>query len=955
MRGADLELSVAARSVWAKSPNSGGAWLPLWQHMDDSADVAGLLFDHWLAPGVVDQLAEECGGHRESARAAVRFLAGMHDLGKATPAFAVQHDLLAQRMRERGLSMPVTRRELVDRAKTPHAVAGHHLLIGWLRGRGWSKRRAAAWAVVLGGHHGVPPDSVAVQDSSPLGYPQLYGEGRWETVRAELADRIAARTGAVDYLEQWRDLAPSAGFQIIVTGLVIMADWIASNEEVMPFLTGELPEVTEVTDRAQRAFTRLALPSVWRAEALGLSVSDLFAARFRLPAGAAPRPVQIAACEVAREMTAPGLLIIEAAMGEGKTEAALAAAEIMAERWGAGGIHVALPTQATTNAMFDRVVAWLDAMGADGQQVGAITLSHGKARLNRLFGGIVRQSWRDSLEIGCDEDGSGHPHGRGRPRHSVVAHAWLSGRKKSQLANFVVGTIDQLLFAGLKARHLMLRHLALAGKVVVLDEVHAYDAYMNSYLTKVVMWLGAYRVPVIALSATLPNDRRTELLHAYQQGFLSAGSGAGLPAMTDSIDVAGYPALTWTEGRDARVRVVEPSSRSTTIEIEALGGGADDDLDELVEVLKHLLHEGGCALVARNTVRRVLSTAERLEREFPNEVGVAHARFLAVDRAGKDSALLDEFGSPDRAVRRPDRKIVVASQVVEQSLDIDFDVLITDLAPIDLILQRMGRLHRHERGKDQCQRPSRLRTARTYIAGADFSTTPPTLETAAARYVYREYPLLRAAAVLQPRFGGTVTLPNDIAPLVQLAYGPDPVGPSTWQEAISRARTDWEHNVARRAEKATQHQIAPPGPAGRPIIGWLSANIGEADDESQGQGQVRDGAPSLEVVVIQQSASGEWFTPSWLPDAEARLPVSRDEVPDDDTAAVIASCSLRLPRTFSNPAAEEALWAATPKTWKASPVIYQFPTLVIDENGRGEIDGKRIHYSPKMGLATVAG
>ncbi|WP_245714190.1 CRISPR-associated helicase Cas3' [Nocardia vaccinii] len=939
---------MAARSVWAKSPNSDGAWLPLWQHMDDSADVAGLLFDHWLAPAVADRLADEFGGQRESARAAVRFLAGMHDLGKATPAFAVQHDLLAQRMRACGLGMPVTRRELVDRVKTPHAVAGHHLLIGWLRGRGWSKRRAAAWAVVLGGHHGVPPDSVVVQDSSPLGYPQLYGEGCWESVRAELADRVAARTGAVDYLDQWCDLAPSAGFQIIVTGLVIMADWIASNEEVMPFLTGELPEVEDATDRAARAFGRLALPSAWRAQAAGLSVSDLFAARFRLPAGAEPRPVQIAACEVARGMTAPGLLIIEAAMGEGKTEAALAAAEIMAERWGAGGVHVALPTQATTNAMFDRVVAWLDAMGADGQQVGAITLSHGKARLNRLFGGMVRQGWRRSLEIGCDEDSSGHERGRGRPGHSVVAHAWLSGRKKSQLANFVVGTVDQLLFAGLKARHLMLRHLALAGKVVVLDEVHAYDAYMNSYLTKVVMWLGAYRVPVIALSATLPNDRRTELLHAYQQGFL--GSAADLPAMTDSIEVAGYPALTWTEGSDVRVRGVEPSSRSTRIQVEALGGGADDDLDELVAVLKDLLRDGGCALVVRNTVRRVLSTAERLETEFPGEVCVAHARFLAADRARKDTELLDEFGSPDRAVRRPDRKIVVASQVVEQSLDIDFDVLITDLAPIDLILQRMGRLHRHERGKDQCQRPSRLRTARTYIAGADFSSAPPALETAAARYVYREYPLLRAAAVLQPRFGGTIALPNDIAPLVQLAYGPDVIGPSTWQEAIVRARADWEQNVTRRAEKATHHQIAAPGPAGRPIIGWLSANIGEADDESHGQGQVRDGAPSLEVVVIEQSESGAWFTPHWLPEGEARRPVPRGDVPDEDTAAVIASCALRLPLTFSNAAAEEALWAATPEAWESSPVIYRLPVLVIDEQGRGEIDGRAVEYTPERGL-----
>nr|WP_280275169.1 CRISPR-associated helicase Cas3' [Nocardia wallacei] len=930
--------------MWAKSPNGDGDWLPLWQHMDDAADVAGWLFDRWLPGSVVELLARDFGGDVVAARAALRFLAGVHDLGKATPAFAVQHDLLAQRMREFGLSMPTGKRELPDRDQAHHTVTGHHLLVAWLGERGWRRSAARSWGVVVGGHHGVPLESDPA-DTAQV-YPYLFGQGLWRSVQWELADRVATRTGAAGFLDRWRDVKLSPGFQVVATGAVIMADWIASSEELLPFLPGALPAVNDGDGegRAVRGLRRLSLPGPWRPDSVNVSVAQLFASRFRLPEGSVVRPVQVAACEAVEEMAEPGLLVVEAPMGEGKTEAALAAAELMAARWGAGGVQVALPTQATTNAMFDRVLAWLDAMGADGQQVGAVTLSHGKARLHREFDGLVREGWLPRTGIGCDEEDSANPRRRGR--HAVVAHAWLAGRKKAPLANFVVGTIDQLLFAALKARHVMLRHLGLAGKVVILDEVHAYDAYMNSYLLKALTWLGAYRVPVIALSATLPADRRAELLQAYQRGRLGAA-----PAPV-AVDV-GYPLLSWTAGGEVGSRVIEPSGRTTSVVVQALGGAVDDDLDELTAVLKDQLSEGGCALVVRNTVRRVLATAERLEAEFPGEVTVTHARFIAADRARKDAELLEDFGRDSGLPQRLRRRIVVASQVVEQSLDVDFDVLITDLAPIDLILQRMGRLHRHQRGDGQSQRPAKLRQARTYLAGVDFSTAPPTLETSAARYVYRAYPLLRAAAVLLPHLGSTVSLPDDIAPLVQDAYGPEPIGPDSWQAAMAEARQQWHSDIARRTDRATAHQLADPGRPGKPIIGWLSANVGDADDAAEGQGQVRDGAPSLEVVLIQAIGTGEWQTPSWLPDGDGALPIPREVAPEDSTARVVATCALRLPLEFSTADAEEELWQATPPAWESSPVIYRLPVLAVDQAGEGTLAGKTIRYTPQVGLSVA--
>ncbi len=645
----------------------------------------------------------------------------------------------------------------------------------------------------------------------------------------------------------------------------------------------------------------------WQPAEMPDSVDGLFAVRFRLPAGAVPRPVQRAAYEVAESMTEPGLVIIEAPMGEGKTEAALAAAEIMSRRWGAGGLQVALPTQATSDAMFDRVIHWLDTMGENDQMVGAVTLSHGKARLNRLFQGLLRSG--RMAEIGCDEDFEVDR--RHDPEHTVVAHSWLSGRKKSQLANFVIGTIDQVLFTALKSRHLMLRHLAVAGKVVLLDEVHAYDVFMNSYLLRVLTWLGAYRVPVIALSATLPPERRQALVEAYQRGWRANRS---LNATGNSGQLTGnsaYPVITWTAGENVKTRDVAPSSRKNNVSIDALGGGAIDDLQALTALLQDALSDGGCAVIVRNTVRRVLRTADFLEQHFPREVTVAHSRFIAADRLRNDDDLLNRFGPPGPSVNRPFRHVVVASQVVEQSLDVDFDLLVTDLAPVDLVLQRMGRLHRHMRGDGQSHRPEKVRSARTYVVGADFTREPPQLEPDASRYVYRAYPLLCAAAVLLSRFGSSIQLPDDIPLLVAEAYGQAVDAPDSWQAALAEARARWQEESGRRIENARNFQISDPARAGTAILGWVSGSVGDTDDDSQGQGQVRDGAPSIEAILVQGSNSDHWSTPAWLSDGQANLPVRRDQTPSDDVASVLVSCTLRLPPGLSDAASEQALWSAT--------------------------------------------
>jgi CRISPR-associated endonuclease/helicase Cas3 len=689
--------------------------MPLWRHLDDTAAVAGRLWDEWLPESIRRVVAASVDGDRAAARRFAVWLAGVRDVGKATPVFAVQARPLADDMHRAGLE---SRGPYAERNSLRHELAGHICLSRWLRTRhGWAKRDAERLAVVVGGHHGVAPTPQQINDGERL--TQLMGTGRWAEVREEFLDRQSRLLHESDLVA-----APvlSQPAQVLLTALVIVADWIASNEELFPYSRAGSTDA-----RLAYAWQRLDLPRYWESAPGAGDVDTLLARRFGFDGSA--RPVQRTAVRAAQELDGAGIVVVEAPMGEGKTEAALLAAEVLAERSGAGGCFVALPTQATTDAMFGRVTAWLDRL--PGPERRSVFLAHGKSSLNEQYRGLMAGG--RVLAVAIDD---GAPDGA-RPSAATgyaaqlavqtIAHQWLQGRKKGVLASFVVGTVDQTLFAALKSKHLMLRHLALAGKVIVIDEVHAYDTYMSSYLDRALHWLGAYGSPVVLLSATLPTKRREQMIAAYRSGQAAVAGQPAVPAESAPQD-ASYPLITapliTAASADGVRRYRTPASgRRTSVRLERL----DDDLAGLADVLDEALVDGGCALVIRNTVTRVQETGRFLAERFgADDVTVVHARFLAVDRAENDRHLLAHFGPPgaDRPTRR---HIVVGSQVVEQSLDVDFDLLVTDLAPVDLLLQRMGRLHRHARGTDQQDRPPRLRTARCLVSGVDWSSVPPQL------------------------------------------------------------------------------------------------------------------------------------------------------------------------------------------------------------------------------------
>ena len=945
------ELSAAARSVWAKTCRDQQThevvdWMPLWRHLDDTAAVAGRLWDEWVPRSVRAEIARALSGDQARARRLLVWLAGIHDVGKATPAFAVQYPDGLHRMAGHGLVTQLSAKD-PERRALRHELAGHVALVRWLKARhGWRGPDADRVAVVVGGHHGTAPTSAALRSGARR--PDLLGDSAWVAVQDEHLERQAAA-----YLHDGDLGSPlllPRPVQVLLTALVIVADWLASNQEFFP-CRGSL----STADRVDRAWRELALPRPWDPVPTAVGADELLRERFGRGGGA--RPVQVSALEAARTSTEPGLIVIEAPMGEGKTEAALMAAEILAARTGAGGCFVALPTQATSDAMFGRIRTWMDALPADHVQ--SIFLAHGKASLNDEYRGLSAGRRPAAIAVDHEDAAGGRNEATGwvpAQAVSAVAHQWLSGRKKGVLASFVVGTVDQFLFMALKSRHLVLRHLAFAGKVVVIDEVHAYDVYMGAYLDRALHWLGAYGVPVVLLSATLPVARREAMVAAYRSGRATRLPTTVEPGDPDDVDVDRYPLVTATDGDVVVRRATAPAGRPTDVTLELLPEG-DDRLSVLGDRLEAELVDGGCALVVQNTVTRVQEAGRYLSDRFgADRVTVTHARFLAVDRAANDVALLHQFGPPGPQVSRPPWHVVVASQVVEQSLDVDFDLLVTDLAPVDLVLQRMGRLHRHARGDGQDQRPSRLRQARCLLTGVTLHDAGPDVERG-SEAVYERHPLLRAAAVLLPHLTDRrpVALPEDIAPLVQRAYGPAPVGPASWQAAIDLAAARAAARAGNRRENARTFQLGEARGAGA-ILAWVEAGVGEVEDGPRGVAQVRDGEMSLEVLVVVRTDDG-LVIPPWVTPGGGQLLAEHLAI-EPRQARLVASCALRLPVALTRDPrlldqVIEELERDFVGAWQQSALLAGQLVLVLDSEGRRELAGQRLQYTRSLGLEVV--
>lgn len=700
---------IAAKS---SSKNDAG-WLPLEWHLRDTAGVIEYLSKNWLPRAFFDEVGLR---FNEAVRYA-KLLAYTHDIGKATPGF--QQRILT--------NLPTVKENLENDGfllgkclnELRHAHAGASIL----RSADFPESEAA----IVGAHHGKPEsdeEGYIVDPDEEIRFEKgMYGsrKSKWSEVQNHLCEWALEQAGYPD-ASAIPTVCETA--QMLFSGLLIMADWISSNTYYFPLISVDDILRDYSNERVKNAMEKLELPEPFCIDADYWRESHFFKNRFSF----SENEMQKEAMKIASQMKKPGLMIIEAPMGMGKTEAALAAAEVFLNRFTLGGVAFFLPSQATSNAMFARLLEWLGSL-PDADHT-AIQLMHSNAELNEQFSSLAA----GEIQLSEDDD-----------NQKAIVHGFFRGRKTKLLSSVAVGTIDQLLMAGVKQKHVMLRHLGLAGKVIIIDECHAYDAYMNVYLDRVLQWLGVYQIPVILLSATLPGERRKKLVSAYL--------GAGGAAYENIEESTSYPLITWTN--ETQINLSEITYERTTHDV-IVERKNDEDIEKNVE---RVLDAGGCVGIILNTVKRVQAVAAMLEERFQDAcVLIDHSQLLLPDRIARENEITARVGKKsDEAMRR--NVIVVGSQVLEQSLDIDFDLLITDLCPMDLLMQRLGRLHRHPR-----KRPAGIETARCAVLHADADD----LE-AGARAIYGEY-LLEVTASILPE---TVHVPEDISKLVQKTYRTD--------------------------------------------------------------------------------------------------------------------------------------------------------------------------------------
>lgn len=914
-------LSDSTKSLWAKKSYTGGLmrWLPLFIHSEDSVAVAEYLWNHWVSKGVQRKIIHGVGDESIAERLFI-FLAAVHDLGKATPVFQAKtarplcrelDERIEERLRMNGLSLP-PHHEFRHSSKSPHALATQLLLE-----QAGCNRNVS---VVLGAHHGKPPSTGSLTNSSIAAYGFNYyvdqkSKPAWTSVQLELIEwalRIAGFSSIEDLPH------PTMESQVLLSGLLVMTDWIASNETFFPYLPVEETNIgTNDRQRIQYAMNGLALPPPWEAENTWMN-SDLCKERF----GFSPNPLQEAIAKIAGQVEKPGILVMEAPMGVGKTEAALVCAEIFAYKTGREGVFFALPTQATSDGIFTRLKQWVKQLDFEQH---TINLAHGKAQFNEEFQAL--KSFEGSTNIGMDEESG------------PIAHEWFQGQKKSILSDFVVGTIDQLLLSALRQKHLMLRHLGLAGKVVIIDECHAYDAYMSQYLNRALNWLGSYDVPVIVLSATLPAEKRQSVVDAYlgrdylpkKQSDPLAGTPENVEETPSWVLSRDYPLITYTNGAEVKQSNVPGNEREKSISINHVSE------EHLITLLREQLVDGGCAGVLVNTVKRSQEISRMLREAFGEDVvELLHSRFLATDRAEKERKLLDELGKPSLSSGRPNLRIIVGTQVLEQSLDIDFDVMITDLCPMDLLLQRIGRLHRHDR-----VRPAKLSEARCFILEDATNEFSP-----ASEVIYGAYLLMRTKAYLPEK----LTLPKDIPSLVQGVYN-DEEELCIEQESYMKHRIRWKHLLADKAKRANDFRIGPVWKDGRQTMtGWIDTDVSEHRSEAT----VRDTDESIEVLLVQQKKN---HSVHFLPWVEEGREIILHEPLDPLTAKILARQRIRLPnilcaygridQTIRELEEKNQLYLTQ---WQQSSWLKGELALVLDESLTAKLGDYRLCYHHQDGL-----
>lgn len=594
----------------------------------------------------------------------------------------------------------------------------------------------------VAGHHGAPPD-FDLGEEFVLVRRDFGAEG----IRAarEFLHKLHALLVPPAELPMLNALRVKLASHILA-GLAVLADWIGSNEKWFPYQDPkhELDSYWPLAKgRARRAVMDAGVLPSPAATAVGYS--ELIAYN------ATPSPMQVWSRDV-RLPDGPGLFIIEDETGSGKTEAAIMLAYRLMAAGSADGLYVALPTMATANAMFDRLADAYRLLFAK-DTTPSIALAHGARDMHDRFRAAM--AWRNKGE----DSYSGMSTGNASDVTASAACAqWIADdRRRAFLADAGAGTIDQALLSVLPSRHQSLRLLGLTRRVLILDEVHAYDAYMHREMERLLEFQAGLGGSAILLSATLPQSARRRLTDAFAKG---------LGVDTDTHTAIGetiqpYPLATiCTASAVSCTGVSGQTGRARTLPVRFISS-----FESALEEVEVASRSGKAVLYIRNTVDDALEAYEALAVRN-HEVTLFHARFALIDRLNRERQIIDAFGKHSTTDQRRGR-VLIATQVVEQSLDLDFDALVTDLAPIDLLIQRAGRLWRHHR-------PGREGRPELLVMGPEPADAPDEdwfrRVFPRSQYVYRDHARLWLTARTLKKTKAIVS-PEGLRPLIEAVYG----------------------------------------------------------------------------------------------------------------------------------------------------------------------------------------
>lgn len=930
------------RLFWAKTnreqlPDLPADWThPLWAHLLDVGSAAQVLWDQFLPAVLKQKMATALGLEQAAAGRFLSIWIGLHDLGKGIPGFQEMHAPTKERLTAVGLVFY----ERPNRLHHGHATIA--ILHNWLREKQVPYDSLLdAVAACVGIHHGKLCYSDVWEEVAEDQVAQaVLGNAAWRSAQRALAEAVFTAWGAQwpapqvlaqadTVLGDWPD------WLMAFAGWATLADWLGSMQSCYD-TSVQAADALAVYLAKSRAGAEEAFRTAGLAHQ-GALRAKAFSAHF----GNQPRPLQ----EIARDLplSAPGphLVIVEAPTGEGKTEAAF----YLAARFG-GGLYVAMPSQSTSDGLHPRLRTFLagDAatarVGAHAGEAAALRLVHGNDLLNDDALALVAVAAGTAFIGDAAADRADAP--QPDPQATGRVLGWFMPKKRALLVPYGVGTVDQLFLGVLYARHFFLRLFALSGKTVIFDEVHAYDTYMNVLFERLLSWLRALDVHVIVLSATLPGQTRAAMLRAWGAAPVEA------PGPADPYPVAWHAAAATT----CRLPFAPTPGREQYLTFRWCSA----EIADIATLARTLLAQGATVLIICNQVSRAQQVFALLDDDALLPAAdrlLLHARMPQAWRKQRETTALSRFGP-----RRPDKPaLLVGTQVVEQSLDLDADALITDLAPIDLLLQRAGRLHRHQRPN----RPTGFTEPVLYVASceAPADALPDVELVSGAGHIYPPPVLWKTYAALHQHGGwalprGAGTLPGYRA-LVEQVYGElavPPLGLSAAEhERYELAATTWTSKVASQKGEATRRVVPPPSRL-QDLFTFQKAELVEEDDTVNGEVAKHllaatrnpDGV-NAEVLLLHRTERG-W---SVEPGGPTVLYRSRAGFLSPSVIRTLFGASIRL----SQPGVVTQLWKQPHEDWpnmqQQHRLLQRFQLLEL-EQGAAQVGNYRLRLDTRLGL-----